>query len=181
MNPLLAYGQIEKLGQNQQKEEQAHINNYKGNTNMYEETVKSEIEENKKVEDEINTELNILREQLTQLEKDFDNNKSNITDKIKGLEDELNGLKVEEEKMKRHYNILKEKSKKNMNKKIQNSKKNYPNQVRNAIRHLGLSNSLPPKMSSRGNAIPRNSRRNITRTSSSFKPRRIKPRSGISL
>jgi chromosome segregation ATPase len=181
MNPLLTYGHIEQLGQNQKKEEQAHINNYKGNTNMYEEKVKSEIEENKKVEDELNTELNILREELKKVEEDFDSKKSNITDKIKGLEDELNGLKVEEEKMKKHYNQLKEKSKKNMNKKIQKSKKIYPNQVRNAIRQLGLSNLLPPKMHNRGSATPRNSRRNITRKSSSGKPRRIKARSGIRL
>ena len=110
---------------------------------MYGQKVQSEIEENKKVEDELNTELKILREQLTKLEKDFDSNKSKITDKIKELEFHLNEIKVEEEKMKKHYNQLKEKSKKNMNTKIKNSKRNYPNQVLNASRHLNLSKTLP--------------------------------------
>jgi DNA repair exonuclease SbcCD ATPase subunit len=181
MNPLLAYGQIQQLGNNQQKELNRHRQTYKSNRNLYQQKINADIEENKKVEDELNTELNILREELAQLEKEFDSNKSKIIDKIKELEDALTDLKVEEEKMKKHYNQLKEKSKNNMIQAIKKSKNNYPNQVRNATRQLVLNRSLPPKMHNRGSAIPRNSRRNITRKSSSLKPMRQKKRSGISL
>jgi DNA repair exonuclease SbcCD ATPase subunit len=181
MNPLHVYGQIQQLGNNQQKKLNSHRQTYKSNRNLYQQKINADIEENKKVEDELNTELNILREELAQLEKEFDSNKSKIIDKIKELEDALTDLKVEEEKMKKHYNQLKEKSKNNMIQAIKKSKNNYPNQVLNARRQLGLNRSLPPKMHNRGSATPRNSRRNSTRKSSSLKPKWQKPRSGIRL
>jgi chromosome segregation ATPase len=181
MNPLLVYGQIQKLGNNQKKELNTHRQTYKSNRNLYQQKINSEIEENKKVEDELNTELKILREELKKIEEEFDSKKSNITDKIKELDDALTELKVEEEKMKKHYNQLKEKSKKNTNTKIQNSKNNYSNQVRNATRQLGLSYFLPPTMYNRESATPRNSKQIMSRKVFSVKPRGQTNRSGISL